>query len=349
MLGVWAVFDVESTRSLLALPKSCTGIPFITTKTNKDFPPPVVCAISIQESSILNFYSSKPLRLQGSLLPTHLFRLTTTSPRFNLCKMARILITGSTDGFGLEAARQLVQRKHTVYLHARNQERAEDAKAKCPGAAGVLIADLTSVAETRKLAEEANAIGAFDAVILNAGLLYGPFRATPETGVPAMVFVNVLAPYILACLLKQPKRLVFVASVLHREATNTSVKDIFWLERGDKDFKDFPAYCDSKFHVVLLANAVARRYKDVSVTSLHPGWVPTKLAGADAPGKLEDGVETYVMLAEGDYDQSLTGAYFDPKKQSGEPLPLTADLDLQEAVVKACEEVTGLKLEAPPS
>lgn len=64
-------------------------------------------------------------------------------------------MTGSTDGFGLEAARQLVQRSHTVYLHARNQERAADAKAKCPGAAGVLIADLSSMAETRKLAEEA--------------------------------------------------------------------------------------------------------------------------------------------------------------------------------------------------
>ncbi|RYP58485.1 hypothetical protein DL769_008936 [Monosporascus sp. CRB-8-3] len=262
--------------------------------------------------------------------------------------MARILITGSTDGFGLEAARQLVQRNHTVYLHARSQERADDAKAKCPGAAGVLIADLTSMAETRKLAEEANAIGAFDAVILNAGLLYGPFRKTPDTGVPAMVFVNVLAPYILACLLKRPKRLVFIASTLHREA-NTNVKDIFWLERGEKEFQDFPAYCDSKFHVVLLANAVARRFDDVSVTAMHPGWVPTKLAGKDAPGKLEDGVETYVMLAEGDYDQSLTGVYFDPKRKMGEPLAVTADQDLQEAVVKACEDVTGLKLVASQS
>ncbi|PKY03327.1 putative short chain dehydrogenase/ reductase [Aspergillus campestris IBT 28561] len=259
--------------------------------------------------------------------------------------MARILITGSTDGFGLEAARQLVQRNHTVYLHARNQERAAAAQAKCPGAAGVLIADLTSVAETRKLAEQANAIGAFDAVILNAGMLSGPFRKTPDTGVPAMVFVNVIAPYILACLLTQPKRLVFIASVLHREA-DTDVKDIFWFQRGEEQFRDFPAYCDSKLHVILLANAVARRFKGTSVTAVHPGWVATKMGGQSATGKMEDGLETYVMLAEGDYDQSLTGVYFDPKRQIGEPLPLTADENLQEVVVKACQDVTGLTLPA---
>ncbi|KAF4994530.1 hypothetical protein FGRMN_5739 [Fusarium graminum] len=258
--------------------------------------------------------------------------------------MARILITGSTDGFGFEAARQLVEKKHEVYLHARSQERADEVKAKCPGAAGVLIADLSTVAETRKLADDANAIGTFDAIILNAGLLYGPFRKT-DLDVPSQVFVNFVAPYMLACLLKHPKRLIFIASVLHHETKNTDIQDIFWTQRGDNDWNPFQAYCDSKFHLVLLANAIARRFKDTSVISVHPGYVPTKLAGKDAPGKLEDGVETYVMLAEGDYDTSLTGAYFDPKKERGQAHAVTSDENLQEAVVKACEQLTALKLE----
>ncbi|KAF5662966.1 short chain dehydrogenase reductase family [Fusarium heterosporum] len=257
--------------------------------------------------------------------------------------MGRILITGSTDGFGLETARQLVDRKHEVYLHARSQVRAEEVKAKCPGAAGVLVADLTSEEETRKLADEANAIGTFDAVILNAGLMSGPFRKTP-TGVPAQVSVNLVAPYMLTCLLKQPKRLIFIASVLHHQSQNTDIQDIFWLKRGEQEWNDFQAYCDSKFHIVLLANAAARRFKDTSVTSVHPGWVPTKLAGEGAPDKLEDGVETYVMLAEGDYDTSLTGAYFNPKRERGQAHSLTSDENLQEAVVNACEELTSLKL-----
>ncbi|PLN78259.1 putative short chain dehydrogenase/ reductase [Aspergillus taichungensis] len=259
--------------------------------------------------------------------------------------MARILITGSTDGFGLETACQLVQQNHTVYLHARNEERAAAALAQCPGAAGVLIADLTSVVETRSLAEQANAIGEFDAVILNAGMLHGPFRETPDTGIPAMVFVNVVAPYILACLLTRPKRLVFISSTLHRQA-DTSVKDIFWFQRGEQQFQDFPAYCDAKLHVLLLANAVARRFEGTSVTAVHPGWVATKMGGESATDKLEDGVETYVMLAEGDYDQSLTGVYFEPKRKIGEPLSITADENLQEVVVEACRDVTGLTLPA---
>jgi len=84
-----------------------------------------------------------------------------------------------------------------------------------------------------------------------------------------------------------------------------------------------------KLHVTLLANAIARRWKGTSVTSVHPGWVATKLGGQEAPDKLEDGVETYVMLAEGDYDQSLTAVYFDPKKKLGEPIAATGNQNLR--------------------
>ncbi|GKZ71032.1 hypothetical protein AnigIFM60653_011329 [Aspergillus niger] len=261
--------------------------------------------------------------------------------------MARILITGSVDGLGLEAARQLVHKGHTVYLHARNQQRAMDAKSACPGAAGVLTADLSSVAETQKLCHDVNAIGNFDAVILNAGLMQGGFRKTPDTGAPALVSVNLISPYVMSCLLRPPKRLIFISSHLHRQANMASMDDMFWFKRGETRYQDYPAYCDSKLHVMLLANAVARRFKNTSVTSVHPGWVATKLGGQGAPDKLEDGVETYVMLAEGDYDeQNLSGAYFEPKRKIGQPIPAARDEDLQEKVVQACEEVTGLRLSA---
>ncbi|KAL4733883.1 hypothetical protein BDV11DRAFT_199293 [Aspergillus similis] len=261
--------------------------------------------------------------------------------------MSRILITGSTDGFGLEAARQLVQLGHQVYLHARSTQRASDAEKACPGAAGTLIADLSSVDETKKLAEEANKIGTFDVVIHNAGLYLGPFRKTPDTGMPAQVFVNVLAPYILTCLMHKPKRLIYISSILHKQG-NPDLKDMFWFERGEEKWNDFQSYCDTKVQVNLVANAIARRWKGTNVLTVHPGWVATKLGGAQAPDRLEDGVETYVKLAVGNYDQSLTGAegYFEPRGKLGEQVPACKDVDLQEKAVQALEKQTGLKIPA---
>ena len=82
--------------------------------------------------------------------------------------MARIFITGSTDGLGRAAAQSLIDDGHEVVLHARTSERAA-AIADLP-AAGVAIGDLRSAEETRSIAEQVNAIGRMDAVIHNAGI-----------------------------------------------------------------------------------------------------------------------------------------------------------------------------------
>jgi NAD(P)-dependent dehydrogenase (short-subunit alcohol dehydrogenase family) len=60
--------------------------------------------------------------------------------------MARVLITGSTDGLGLLAAELLTEQRHAVTLHARNEHRAQDARAALPDAEGVLVGDLSSLA-----------------------------------------------------------------------------------------------------------------------------------------------------------------------------------------------------------
>ena len=46
--------------------------------------------------------------------------------------MARVLITGSSDGLGLMAGELLARDGHEVTLHARNQARAGDARAALP-------------------------------------------------------------------------------------------------------------------------------------------------------------------------------------------------------------------------
>src|ERR1700729_568159 len=84
--------------------------------------------------------------------------------------MSRVLVTGSADGLGRLAAQQLIDGGHEVVLHARNRARAADAVRMTPGARAVLVGDLSSIRQTRGIAEEANASGRFDAVIHNVGV-----------------------------------------------------------------------------------------------------------------------------------------------------------------------------------
>ena len=86
--------------------------------------------------------------------------------------MSRVFITGSADGLGQLAARLLVSKGHRVVLHARHAARAREAMIAVPGAEEAAIGDLSSIAETKALADQVNALGSFDAVIHNAGIGY---------------------------------------------------------------------------------------------------------------------------------------------------------------------------------
>ncbi len=85
--------------------------------------------------------------------------------------MARIFVTGSTQGVGRNAAEMLVANGHEVVLHARSEQRAKAVEELADNALAVLTGDLASLAETRKLAEQLNSIGPMDAIIHNAGII----------------------------------------------------------------------------------------------------------------------------------------------------------------------------------
>ena len=100
--------------------------------------------------------------------------------------MARVFVTGSADGLGQMAAQLLIEQGHGVVLHARNEQRGKEAMAAVPGAERVVIGDLSSIAQTRNVAEQVNRLGSFDAVIHNAGVGYRePRRIATEDGAPA--------------------------------------------------------------------------------------------------------------------------------------------------------------------
>jgi NAD(P)-dependent dehydrogenase (short-subunit alcohol dehydrogenase family) len=255
--------------------------------------------------------------------------------------MSRIFITGSADGLGQMAARLLVADGHQVVLHARNESRAKEALKAVPGAETALAADLSSIEQTKALADEVNRLGAFDAVIHNAGVGYREPRRTPTAdGLPEVFAVNSLSTYILTCLIAKPKRLVYTSSGLHRQGDPT-LKDLAWK---DRPWSGYQAYSDSKLHDVILAFAVARRWPDVYANALEPGWVATKMGGSGAPDSLEEGPITQVWLATSNDKQALTtGKYF--YHQSHRPfLPAAADTRIQDRFLTACGEFSGVTL-----
>src|ERR1700760_4079146 len=86
--------------------------------------------------------------------------------------MARVFITGSSDGLGLMVGRFLADQGHRVILHARSDARAADAKKALPKADAGGVGDLASLAATKDLAAQVNALGSFDAIIHNAAVGY---------------------------------------------------------------------------------------------------------------------------------------------------------------------------------
>jgi NAD(P)-dependent dehydrogenase (short-subunit alcohol dehydrogenase family) len=255
--------------------------------------------------------------------------------------MARIFITGSSDGLGLTAAQLLVEQGHSVVLHARSQQRADETKNKLPAAESVVVGDLTSITQTRQVTDQVNRLGTFDAVIHNAGIGYRePKRIVTEDGLSHVLAVNTIAPYILTALVTRPKRLVYLSSMLHQDG-DPSLKDLTW---ADRPWVGRQAYSDTKLHDVLLAFAIARRWPSVLSNALEPGWVPTKMGGSSATDDVDQAHRTQVWLAVSDDPAAtVSGEYF-YHMEKRQPLPATRDASIQDRLLDFCSRVTGVEL-----
>lgn len=253
--------------------------------------------------------------------------------------MARIFITGSADGLGQLAAKELIKLGHQVVLHARNADRKKYALQKIPGPIDVLIADLSSIDETKKLAVQANALGKFDVIIHNAGVYKVSPNVPGPDGLPLLFTVNTIAPYILTCLIERPKRLIYLSSGMHLY--------------GDPDLNNLASlaeaknsrvtYSDTKLHDVILAMIVARKWTNVYSNAVNPGWVPTKMGGAGAPDDLQKGFETQVWLAvSNDPAACVSGRYFFHKREA-HYLQTANDTTVQERFIALCQQITGIQ------
>jgi NAD(P)-dependent dehydrogenase (short-subunit alcohol dehydrogenase family) len=254
--------------------------------------------------------------------------------------MARVFITGSTDGLGYAAARALIAEGHEVVLHARSRERAAVLGGLASRSAGVVVGDLSSAADTRGVADQVNAIGTMDAVIHNAGAYSTKGRSPTPEGHPTITAVNILAPYVLTALIARPRRLVYLSSGMHRGG-GASLHDIDWVERR---WNSSQAYSDSKLYVTALAFAVARRWPGVLSNAVDPGWVATKMGGASAPDDFEEGYRTQTWLAVGeDLAATVSGRYWHHRRPQT-PAKEVEDPGFQDQLSVRLAEMTGVSL-----
>ncbi|MBF4616278.1 SDR family NAD(P)-dependent oxidoreductase [Curtobacterium sp. VKM Ac-1376] len=240
--------------------------------------------------------------------------------------MARILVTGSTDGLGRGTADSLLRSGHDVVVHARNPDRAEAVADLVERGAELVVADLSDREAVIAAAQELDAGTPLDAVVHNAGVISGR----------SLIPVNVVAPYLFTALLHAPERHVYLSSGMHRGG-RPRLDTVDWTGGSETN-----SYSDTKLFVTALAAEVPLRRPGVLSNAVDPGWVATKMGGAGAPDDFELGHRTQETLAT-DPDATVTGGYWFHAEQQ-RPHPAVADPRFRSELLDALASATGVTL-----
>ena len=236
------------------------------------------------------------------------------------------LITGSTDGVGRYVAERLAAEGARVIVHGRDRARGEAVVERIMrqgGDARLLIADLSSLAEVRLLAEAVRRDSdGLDALVNNAGIgTSGAQREFGADGFELRFAVNYLAGFLLTRLLlpmlegRASSRIVNVASAGQQPIDFTDVM----LTRG---YSGARAYRQSKLAQIMftidLAHELAGR--NVAVNCLHPATfmdtTMVRLSGVQPISTVEEGGAAILQLVTSPSLEGRSGLYFSGMRES---------------------------------
>ena len=274
------------------------------------------------------------------------------------------LVTGGSSGIGRVTARVLAERGAEVILVGRDAAKARGAAEEIHSLTGrpvsVMLADLSSLEETRRLAAEVRAgFPKLDVLINNAGNLFTSRAITPE-GHERTWVLNHLSPLLLTLellpLLKAaaPSRIVNVNSDSHAWGSIdlTEMRDV-------PRFRGLKAYANAKLASMMATFAMARRLDGTGVTvnCLHPGFVSTGI-GQEMHGALrflqnvlleplrispEKGALTTLHLACAKEVAGVSGGYFVKCRQRRPGCGIASDVAAQEQVWEASLGMLGME------
>jgi NAD(P)-dependent dehydrogenase (short-subunit alcohol dehydrogenase family) len=237
------------------------------------------------------------------------------------------LVTGSTDGVGREVAQRLGRDGWRLLIHGRDRERGKAVVAaieKAGGAAEFIAADLSALAEVRRLADAVEkTTPRLDLLMNNAGIgSGGPRGARQESaeGYELRFAVNYLSGFLLAHLLlpllksSAPARIINVSS-LGQEAIEF---DDVMLTHG---YSGMRAYRQSKLAQILFTIDLARELAGAGVTvnTLHPATFmnTTMVREFGTPmSTVEEGADAIMRLAVSPEMEGKTGLYFNGQREA---------------------------------
>jgi len=274
-----------------------------------------------------------------------------------------IVITGASDGIGLESASQLAAQGHHLVLVGRNPAKLAAAVERVTTETPTVpvesfVCDFAVLADVRKLATDLlAAYPRIDVLMNNAGTVYDKRTLTVD-GYESTFAVNHLAPFLLTELLLDriiasgSARIVTTSSVGHYRGTMDF--DDLGFERG---YQIMRAYGRSKLANVLYTRSLTHRLAGSGVTAncLHPGAVATNIwSGAPAIAKPilavakklfmvspAEGGATLTYLATNAEVEGRTGGYYE-KNRIKEPSELAQDEEISQRLVQVSREMVGL-------
>ena len=251
-----------------------------------------------------------------------------------------ILLTGATDGIGLETAKMLAADGHRVLLHGRNPKKLEtvaQALADQGGQIESYVADLSRLTDVEALAQAvSDKHKKLDVLINNAGIFKTPAPITPD-GFDVRFVVNTIAPYLLTqrllALMDASGRVINLSSAAQAPVDPDALAGRVHLS------DDFDAYAQSKLALTMWSRHMAQAHEDGGpvIVAVNPGSLldskMVKEAFGQSRGGVEIGAAILVRAALSDEFKEATGQYFD--NDSGRFAPPHPDA-LDE---RRCEEV----------
>ncbi len=272
------------------------------------------------------------------------------------------IVTGATSGIGEETARGLARLGASVVLAVRNPRKGEAIREEIIRDTGnsrldVMRVDLSSQESIRDFADSFKAkYPQLHVLVNNAGIYTNRRTLTPE-GFESTFAINHLGSFLLTNLLldllkaSAPARIVNVSSGAHA-AGHIAFEDL----QGEKQFRGWGAYSQSKLANILFTRELARRLEGTGVTvnAVHPGVVRTHFASnggfalrigfilmAPFMRSPARGAETSIFLASARELERVSGKYF-MNSAPAQSSPASHDDDVARRLWDVSAHLTGL-------